>query len=104
MKLIQKTKAQQIAFELQTRTENLISHVESELTALYSAINTDGEQQAILDEFGTNAINAIQAYIAFQTPLAAIKQYTTAPIADLTSFQPQADGTVVYVEPVESND
>jgi hypothetical protein len=65
----------------------------------YAKANTAGEQQAIMDVFGTNAVNALTVYSTFHAALSALGQADGLAAPDLTVFTPQPDGKVVYVSP-----
>lgn len=101
MNLIIKTNPQRIADEIDSAQQELLAHVEATLTTIYSKVNTAGEQQAILDAFGSNAASAISAYAAMFQAVAAINPATSVPAPDLAIFQPQADGSVLFVSPSE---
>lgn len=94
--LITKTNAQRIAEEIDAAQQELLNHVEAMLSTIYSKVNTAGEQQAILDAFGSNAASAISAYAAMFQAVAAINPATSVPVPDLAMFQPQPDGTVNF--------
>lgn len=97
--LITKTNAQRIADEIDSAQQELLAHVEATLTTIYAKVNTAGEQQAILDAFGSNAASAITAYVAMFQAVAAINPSTSVPVPDLAMFQPQPDGTVNFSSP-----
>jgi hypothetical protein len=99
--LISKTKAQRIAEDIDSSQNELLNHVESMLATIYAKVNTEGEQQAILDAFGLNGVAALTAYSAMFQAVAAINPATTVPVPDLNMFQPQPDGTVLFVAPIE---
>lgn len=94
--LITKTTAQRIADEIDAAQQELLNHVQATLSTIYAKVTTAGEQQAILDAFGTNAASAISAYVAMYQAIAAINPATSVPAPDLATFQPQLDGTVIY--------
>jgi len=83
------------AAEIEQTTANTISFVEAQLKHLHS-LATD---PAVLAVFGTNATAALTAYSAFLQALSVVKPDHTAPAFDLTVFQPQPDGSVLFVEP-----
>lgn len=99
--LITKTTAQRIADEIDAAQQELLNHVQATLSTIYSKVNTAGEQQAILDAFGANAASAISAYVAMYEAIAAINPATSVPAPDLAMFQPQPDGSVLFVSPSE---
>ena len=99
--LIPKTTAQIIAEQIDSTQGELQNHVESVLRNIYSAANTHGEQQAIMDAFGTGATAALTKYATLHAAIAALNPATSVPVPDLTVFQPQPDGTVLFVAPPE---
>lgn len=99
--LIPKSEPQKIAERIDERQTELIRHVESELKSFHAAVNTPGQQQAILDIFGTNAVAALQKYVAMRSLIAQLNPATTVPDADLDVFVPNQDGSVTYVAPPE---
>lgn len=75
--------------------------VVSQMSRAYSLANTP-DQQAILDampDFGVTPTQALTLYATMQTALASIGLAGNLPAADLTIFQPQPDGSVLYVAP-----
>lgn len=99
MTLLNLTNPQRIAHEIDAAQQELLAHVEATLSTIYSKVNTSGEQQAILDAFGTNAASAISAYAAMFQAVATINPSTSVPVPDLTIFQPQPDGSVNFSTP-----
>lgn len=99
MNLTTTTNAQRIAREIEGITSETISFVSSQLNRIYQLANTQGEQAAIFEAFGTNGTAALQAYVVFQTALNAVG--SSAPTPDQSAFQPQPDGSVLYVAPPE---
>jgi hypothetical protein len=70
---------------------------------LHALANTPGHEQAIMDRFGPNAVQALTAFVAFSGALATVKPDLSLPPANTKVFQPQPDGTVLYVAPVENS-
>lgn len=99
MNLTTITTAQRIAAEIEQVTAETLSFVEAQLKRLYALANTPGEQSNILAVFGTNGIEALTAYSAFKAALDAAKPGNTAEAVNLDVFQPQSDGSVIYVAP-----
>ena len=99
--LLNKTTAQKIAERIDSTQSELLNHVESILRNIHAAANTDGQQQAILDVFGTGATAALTKYATLYAAISALNPSTTVPAPDMTVFQPQPDGTVLYVAPPE---
>jgi len=102
MTLLNLTNPQRIAHEIDAAQQELLKHVEAMLSTIYSKVNTAGEQQAILDAFGANAASAISAYVAMFQAVSAINPATSVPVPDLAIFQPQPDGSVLFVPPIEN--
>jgi|SRR6478609_4219612 len=101
MNLINKTAARSVADEIVELTNQLSTHVESQLKNIYHLANTPGEEQNILNEFGANGVAALTAYIAFHTAVTTTNPSHTAPPPNTDIFQPQPDGTVLFVPPPE---
>lgn len=97
MNLITLTEPQRIALEIQSITAETLSFVESQLKRLHQLANTQGQQADIMAAFGTNGVTALTAYAAFQSALTASNPNHSVPSVDLTAFQPQEDGSVIYV-------
>jgi hypothetical protein len=100
MTLLTLTNPQRIAHEIDAAQQELLKHVEAMLSTIYAKVNTAGEQQAILDAFGANAASAISAYVAMFQAVASINPATNIPVPDLTIFQPQPDGSVIFAAPI----
>jgi len=78
--------------------------VVSQMARAYRLANTPDQQQAILDampDFGVAPTQALTLYATMQTALASIGLAGNLPAADLSIFQPQPDGSVLYVAPPE---
>ena len=101
MPLIQQTTAQRIAAKIDSINSESISFLRAQMQRAYDLANTQGEQQAIMDAFGVNAVQAIGVYSVMRGALDAIGAASGLPIADIEVFQPQIDGSVVYVAPPE---
>ncbi len=74
--------------------------VVSQMSRAYSLANTPDQQQAILDampDFGVTPAEALTLYVTMQTALASIGLAGNLPAADLTVFQSQPDGSILYV-------
>lgn len=125
MKNIPVTPAQEIAHDLDNSQAELDRHVAARLSAFFSRANTAGLEQSILDEMGTGAVNAVVSYSAYHlatgianSPATPAERITlmqgiqnlietlefplaaNAPAPDFAVFQPQTDGTVLFVHPV----
>jgi hypothetical protein len=78
--------------------------VVSQMSRAYALANTPDQQQAILDampDFGVTPTQALTLYVTMQTALASIGLAGNLPAADMTIFQPQPDGSILYVAPPE---
>ena len=101
MSLIQKSPAEKLANEIDSINIEAISFIRSMMSNAYAKANTAGEQQAIMDVFGSNAVNALAVYSTFYAALSTLGQADGLPAADLTIFQPQPDGSVLFIAPPE---
>jgi hypothetical protein len=101
MSLIQKSTAEKLANEIDSINTEAISFLKSMMSNAYAKANTKGEQQAIMDVFSTNAVNALTVYSTFHAALSALGQADGLDAPDLTVFTPQPDGKVIYVAPPE---
>lgn len=97
--LIPKTDAQRIAEQIDTRQVNMVNFIESQLLAFYNAVNTPGQQQAVFDSLGVNAVLAVQRYDAMRTLLLQLKPSANVPAPDPSVFLLNQNGTVTYVAP-----
>lgn len=93
------TTGQRIAAEIEALTNETLRHVESQLTRIYWLANTPGEQAAICEAFGTHGTSALAAYEAFRAALTTGMPSHTVREVNVQVFQPQADGSVIYVAP-----
>jgi len=78
--------------------------VVSQMSRAYALANTPDQQQSILDampDFGVTPAQALTLYVTMQTALASIGLAANLPVANLTIFQPQPDGSILYVAPPE---
>lgn len=92
----------QIAAEVAQINQETVSFLRSQARRAFALANTPGQQQEILDAFpalGLHAANALATYAAFHGALAVIGRDDAVPVPDFETFQPQADGTVLYVAP-----
>ena len=98
--LITKTKAQAIAEQIDKSQSELSNHAAAVLRQIYSLVNTEGEQQAILDAFGPNAVQAVAKYATMREALLAINPDADIPAPNPEVFVIKA-GKVTYVAPPE---
>ena len=89
------TPAFRAAAEIEQITADTISFVEARLKQLHELAGNP----AVLDVFGKNAVRALTAYSAFHTALTIAKLDHNAPPFDLSVYQPQPDGSVLFVAP-----
>ena len=101
MSLIQKSTAEKLANEIDSINTEAINFLKSMMSNAFAKANTKGEQQAIMDVFGTNGVNALTVYSTFHAALSALGQADGLAAPDLTIFQPQPDGSILYVAPPE---
>lgn len=104
MSLIQKSTSEKLANEIDSINTESISFLKSMMSNAFAKANTAGEQQAIMDVFGSNAVNTLTVYATFHATLATLGQADGLSLPDFSIFQPQADGTVRYVVPVVIED
>lgn len=101
MKLIERTEGRQKAVEIQDLVSELIQFNGTILNRIYDLVNTRGNEQAILDEFGTSGVQALQAYASFQQAMDMVMP-GRVPAAILTVFVPREDGSIEYIAPPEN--
>jgi hypothetical protein len=101
MSLIQKSPAEKLANEIDAINTEAISFIKAMMSNAFAKANTAGEQQAIMDVFGTNAVNALTVYSTFYSAISALGQDDGLAAPDFNIFQPQPDGTVIFVAPPE---
>jgi hypothetical protein len=97
MQLIQITPAQQLAQQLDSLQTYTITQIEQALHNSYNLFTTEGQEQAILDVLGTNAVKGMEIYVTLYTALTALKPEHTAPAPPTDKFVANADGTVSYI-------
>ena len=88
---------------MQEIISQLTSYTDAQLRRLHALANTPGHEQAIMGRFGPNAVAALNAFVAFRSALATVKPDLGVPEANMEVFQPQGDGTVLYVAPIENS-
>ena len=97
MKLIQITPAHQHAQHLDIIQSIIIRQIEQSLKDSYKLFTTEGQEQAILDILGTNAVKGMEIYVGLYTALAALKPNHTAPAPPTDKFVANQDGTVSFI-------
>ena len=98
MKLIEITPAQQYAQQLDSLQTYTINQIEQALNNSYKLFTTEGQEQAILDVLGTNAVKGMEIYVGLYTALTALKPDHTAPAPPVDKFVANQDGTITFVE------
>jgi hypothetical protein len=93
------TTSQKIAAQIDSINAETLSYLQAQAKRVYALANTDGDQQAIMDAFGTQAVAAISTYATIYGALATLGQAGELTAPDLTVFVPQEDGSVLYVAP-----
>ena len=74
----------------------------AQMSRAYDLVNTEGQQQAILNalpDFDVTPAQALTLYATMQGALASIGLAGNLAAPDLTVFVPQQDGSVLYVAP-----
>ena len=99
MNLLSKTQAQAIAEQIDQINVQTIGFLKSQAKAAYDLANTAGQEQAIMDAFGSNAAKALSVYSAIHQTLAALGESDGIAAPDFNQFSPQPDGTVTYTAP-----
>jgi len=100
MQLLSKTTAETAAQLIDSINTESVNFLRSQMKRAYLLANTEGEQQAIMDAFGTNATKAVTIYATFRAALASIGAAGDLVDPDLTVFTPQPDGSVKYTAPI----
>jgi hypothetical protein len=99
MNLLSKTQAQAIAEQIDQINVQTIGFLKSQAKAAYNLANTVGQEQAIMDAFGSNAAKALSVYSAIHQTLDALGESDGLAAPDFNQFSPQPDGTVIYTAP-----
>ena len=98
MQLIQINPAQQHAQHLDAIQAMIINRIEQSLNDSYKLFTTEGQEQAILDVLGTNAVKGMEIYVTLYTALTALKPDHTAPAPPTDKFVANQNGTITFVE------
>jgi hypothetical protein len=99
MNLLFKTQAQAIADQIDQINVQTIGFLKSQAKAAYDLANTAGQQQAVMDAFGTDAAKALSVYSAIHQTLASLGESDGLAAPDFNQFSPQPDGKVIYTAP-----
>lgn len=97
--LLNKTPAQAYAEQIDTLQRDWLTYTEAVFKAIESKAATPGEQQNIMDVFGVNAGEVLRKYGVVYTAILDINPGTNIPAPNLDIYNPQPDGTVLYVAP-----
>lgn len=98
MSLIEKTEAQKIADKIDGINEELFSYVRARMAEAHALANTPGQEQDIMDVFGTNAAAALNVYAVMKDALDQVGRGQGLGGVDTEVFQPKADGSVTFVQ------
>jgi len=95
-------KSTQVAVRIEEINEQTVSFLRAQAKNAYSLVTTEGEEQAILDVLGTQAIEAITVYNTLYTALDSLGQADGLTAHNPEVFVTNADGSVTYVAPNDS--
>jgi len=90
------------AAEIASNIKQVVPYLRMMAEKSFALVNQDNEQQETLNalpDFGISAVEALGIYSAMYGALDAIRQSEGITEPDLNTFQPQPDGTVLYVTP-----
>lgn len=88
-----------IAAEIDGIHRETISFLRAQARRSYDLANTAGMQQEVMNALGDKATAAVGVYAAIYQLLTTLGHNEGLSAPDLTVFQPQQDGTVLYVAP-----
>ena len=91
----------QIAARIEKINEQTISFLRSQAKNAYSLVTTEGEEQAILDVLGTQAVEAITVYNTLYNALDSLGQADGLTSPNPAVFVANDDGSITYVAPPE---
>lgn len=101
MNLLQITRAQALAAEINSINSETLSFIRSQLQRVWDLANTPEQQQAVMDVFGTNAVTALTVYATIHGTLTELGASGEVPEPAFDIFTPNEDGTVLFVPPPE---
>jgi hypothetical protein len=101
MNLLSKTQAQAIAEQIDQINVQTIGFLKSQAKAAYDLANTSGQEQAVMDAFGTDAAKALSVYSAIHQTLASLGESDGLAAPDFNQFSPQPDGKVIFTAPAQ---
>jgi len=93
-------KSTQIAAQIEKINAETISFLRSQAKRAYDLVNTEGEQQAVLDVLGTQASEALNIYGTITGALVSLGKADGLTYPDPSVFVANQDGTITYVAPV----
>jgi len=85
------------AAEIDSINRSIVGFVTNQLSRSYALVMQD--PQAVLSAMGTNAVTALTRYVTLYTALSSIGEADGLAAPDFEVFQPQPDGTVLFVAP-----
>ena len=91
------------ASEISSIIKQVVPYLQMMAKKSFFLVNQDDEQQDILNalpDFGISAVDALAIYSAIYSALNSIGKSNGITSPDLSVFQPQQDGTVLYVAPL----
>jgi hypothetical protein len=87
------------AAEIDGINRSLTAFIRNQLERSYALVMTD--PQAVLDALGTNAVAALTRYATLYSALSTLGEANGVIAPNFDIFQPQPDGSVLYVAPPE---
>jgi len=87
----------QNAAEINRINRDMVSYMRCQLAASYALVMSD--PQETLDAMGTEAKDAITRYATMHAALLSLGEAEGIATPDYQMFQPQDNGTVIYVAP-----
>jgi hypothetical protein len=101
MSLIPKTTAEKLANEIDSINTEVISFLKAMMSNAYAKANTAGQQQAVMDAFGSNAAQALGVYAVIYQTLESLGHAEDLTAPNFEVFSPNQDGSVTYTAPPE---
>lgn len=87
------------AAEIDRINREMVSYIRHQLTTSYDLVMLD--PQAVLSVMGDKAANALTSYATLHAALDSLGAAAGLTAPNFEVFQPQADGSVIYVAPPE---
>jgi hypothetical protein len=101
--LLNKTQAEVLAEGIDKLQREWLAYTEAVFKSIESKAATPGQQQNVMDVFGENAAEVLRKYGVVYAAVLDINPETGVPAPNLDIYQPQPDGTVLYVSPPETS-